>query len=160
MPYTLGEAAKHIGLSKPTVQRAIKNGKLSASRNEDGSYSIDPAELERAFPLVERTSNANGHMKQHETANSTDETGGLQVEVAVLRSKLAATEEERRQDQKKAQDTIDDLRRRLDAEAEERRKLTAILTDQRKPPEPAAPPPATLTPALKVKRGWWHRLTG
>ena len=54
MSYTLGEAAKAVGFSKPTLSRAIKNGKLSAKRLDDGSYSIDPAELER-------WKDANGH---------------------------------------------------------------------------------------------------
>src|SRR5687767_8121919 len=45
---TLGEAAKHSGLSKATVSRAIRDGKLSAQKSPDtGSYKIDPAELHR-----------------------------------------------------------------------------------------------------------------
>jgi excisionase family DNA binding protein len=57
MSYSLGEAAKELGVSKPTVQRAIKSGKLSAIRRDDGSYDIDPAELRRAFPTVTRNGN-------------------------------------------------------------------------------------------------------
>ena len=45
---TLGQASKLTGLGKFTLTRAIKSGRLSASRNEDGSYSIDPSELSRA----------------------------------------------------------------------------------------------------------------
>jgi len=50
MQLTVGLAAKEIGKAKTTVSRAIKSGKLSAKKNDDGSYSIDPAELFRAFP--------------------------------------------------------------------------------------------------------------
>ena len=32
--------------------RAIKRGALSANRTETGSYLIDPAELERVYPLA------------------------------------------------------------------------------------------------------------
>lgn len=49
---SLSQAAKLTGKSKSTINRAIKSGKLSAIRHEDGSYSIDPAELSRAFNLV------------------------------------------------------------------------------------------------------------
>jgi len=52
MPYTLGQAAKATGLSKPTLSEAIKKGKISATKNENGSFSIDPAELHRVYPLV------------------------------------------------------------------------------------------------------------
>lgn len=46
---SLSQAAKLTGKSKSTINRAIKAGKLSATRHDDGSYSIDPAELSRAF---------------------------------------------------------------------------------------------------------------
>ena len=48
---SLSQAAKLTGKSKSTINRAIKTGKLSATRHEDGSYSIDPAELARAFDV-------------------------------------------------------------------------------------------------------------
>lgn len=48
---SLSQAAKLTGKSKSTINRAIKAGKLSATRHEDGSYSIDPAELSRAFDV-------------------------------------------------------------------------------------------------------------
>ena len=48
---SLSRAAKLTGKSKSTINRAIKTGKLSATRHDDGSYSIDPAELARAFDM-------------------------------------------------------------------------------------------------------------
>lgn len=48
---SLSQAAKLTGKSKSTINRAIKTGKLSAVRHEDGSYSIDLAELARAFDV-------------------------------------------------------------------------------------------------------------
>lgn len=47
---TLSQAAKAISKSKSTLNRAIKSGRLSATRNEDGTFSIDPSELARVFP--------------------------------------------------------------------------------------------------------------
>ncbi|MBN9890564.1 helix-turn-helix domain-containing protein [Salipiger abyssi] len=131
--YTLGQAAKEAGCSKATISRAIKNGKLSASRLEDNSYQINPAELQR---WVDSNGHRNSKMKQiatqDETAETPRETSGLQVELEALR-----------QIADDRQKTIDDLRQRLDAESEERRKLTAMVTDQRQPP-----------------KGFWARLTG
>ena len=48
---SLSQAAKLTGKSKSTINRAIRTGKLSATRHEDGTYSIDPAELARAFDV-------------------------------------------------------------------------------------------------------------
>jgi hypothetical protein len=87
VPYTLGQAAKAGDVSKTTIQRAIKSGRLSASRQPDGSYMIDPAELHRAFP---RDGNADGEMKQSVTF---DATGVLRVEVEMLRERLAEKDE-------------------------------------------------------------------
>jgi excisionase family DNA binding protein len=126
MAHTLGEAAKATGVSKSTLRRAIEKGRLSANRREDGSYEIDPAELHRVFP---RPSAGTPEMARSDIAS---DTGGLRVEVEMLRERLADKDA-----------VIEDLRRRLDAEAEERRRLTALLTDQR----PAAP-----------RRGFWRRL--
>lgn len=50
MKLSLVKAAEVSGKSKSTINRAIKSGKLSAHRNDDGSYDIDPSELARAFP--------------------------------------------------------------------------------------------------------------
>lgn len=134
MGYSLGEAAKELGVSKPTVQRAIKSGRLSATRRDDGSYDIDPAELRRAFPAVTPSSTVSQGLKRDETPN---DSRVLQAEVEGLREQVALLKDER-----------DHLRRRLDAEAEERRRVTALLTDQR----PAAPQPETKSAA---RRRWW-----
>ena len=114
MAYTLGQAANAAQVSKTTIRRAIEKGRLSATRRDDGSYEIDPAELHRAFP---GHGDAAGTMARSVTANG---TGGLRVEIEMLRERLAEKD-----------DVIRDLRGRLDAEAEERRRLTALLTDQR-----------------------------
>ena len=49
MPYTLGTAAKATGYTKPTIRKAIDDGKLSATRNGKGHYQIDPTELQRVY---------------------------------------------------------------------------------------------------------------
>jgi hypothetical protein len=118
MGYTLGEAARAVGRSKTTLGRAIKSGKISASRNEGGGYDIDPAELARAYPVI-----GNGADTMERSVTPT----GPDVELAQLRG-----ERDRYRDlAEEREETIRDLRHRLDAEAEERRRLIAILTDRR-----------------------------
>ena len=45
----LSEAARESGQSKSAIWRAVKSGRLSATRTYTGDYQIDPAELHRAF---------------------------------------------------------------------------------------------------------------
>lgn len=44
------EAALELGVSSRQVQKLIKNGKLSAERNESGNYLIEKSEFYRVFP--------------------------------------------------------------------------------------------------------------
>jgi len=48
--FSLRQAAQEAGTSKSTILRAIQSGRLSATRTDDGGYSIDPAELFRVYP--------------------------------------------------------------------------------------------------------------
>lgn len=134
MHYTLGQAAKASGKSKPTISRAIQSGKLSAQRQENGSYLIDPAELVRVYPTVTDNGNETGDMERSETVT---ESKSLQAIVDVMR-------EERERERRQLQDTIDDLRDRLTQEASERReaqtRLTALLTHQPAPQSGATEP--------------------
>lgn len=71
MKHTLGTAAKATGVSKSTIYRAVKSGKLSASRNADDEYEIDPAELHRVYePVSERAKS-----DDMERGATLDETG-------------------------------------------------------------------------------------
>lgn len=79
---TLGEAAKHLGVSKPTLSKAIKTGKLSATRREDSSWAIDGAELDRYWQ-------ANQHRMRPATPQTPlSETEATDAQVADLRAKL------------------------------------------------------------------------
>ena len=57
------------GSSKTTIHRAVKSGKLSASRTEDGGWLIDPAELSPAYP---GTGNGTVPMERSVTAERPD----------------------------------------------------------------------------------------
>jgi excisionase family DNA binding protein len=46
---SLRDAAEQAGVGKSTIWRAIKSGRMSATRTEEGGYLIDPAELFRVF---------------------------------------------------------------------------------------------------------------
>ena len=52
MAFTLGTAAQATGAAKSTILRAIKAGRISASRDETGQWQIQPVELFRVFPAL------------------------------------------------------------------------------------------------------------
>lgn len=136
MKYTLGQASKETGVSKPTLSRAIKNGDLSASGGGGKSYQIDASELGR---WLEGYRQRNPKVVAGETPQETLETPEKSSGNSVLQVKLEMMEQ-RFAD---AEKTIEDLRTRLDVESEERRTLTRQIADQRQ----IAPEPQ--------RRGWW-----
>ena len=62
MAYTLGQAAKATGKSKATIAKAIASSRISATKNEDGTYDIDPAELHRLYPIKKTIPNESLHL--------------------------------------------------------------------------------------------------
>jgi predicted site-specific integrase-resolvase len=120
---SLTKAAEEVGISRSALFKAIKNGRLSATKNGKGEFIIDPAELFRVYQPVNKVNvNLYQPSQQQDMAKETAET----VEITMLKQLLKQVESER-----------DDLRRRLDDEAQERRKLTMLLTHQ--PPVETAP---------------------
>lgn len=50
MEMTLNQAAKECNRAKSTISKAIKSGKLTAVKQQNGSYLIEVSELFRVFP--------------------------------------------------------------------------------------------------------------
>lgn len=164
--FTLGEAAKAAGVSKGTISKALKSGRLSARSKENNQFQIDAAELFRVFPKK----------PLQPTENERLETPAETVETPVLRAKLEAMEA-RLADK---ESVIEDLRQRLDDANAERRdattRLTAILTDQRtradreaaeaeqrrEAAERRANEAAAIAPRIEqdAPKGFWARLMG
>ena len=95
----LGMASKLTGLSKTTLVRQIKSGKFSAVRNQDGSYSVDIAELSRVHkvtPVTPVTVSDTGSVERLATPQLLphEETDtALQVRVAVAEQSLKHLQE-------------------------------------------------------------------
>jgi hypothetical protein len=134
--YTVGTAAKATGKSKSTISRDIDKGKISAVKNDDGSYSIDPSELHRVYPPV-GTGNGLNECQSNDLQplGGSAETDGLERELQHARERLSLLQVEREREREQSLEQIEDLRTRLDRAEEERRdkdrQLTALLTDQR-----------------------------
>ena len=109
--FSLTQAAKEVGKSKPTISKAIKTGRLSATKVGTG-YEIDAAELFRVYPKATQSEPE----KETTLGNAANL---LELEVKMLREQL---ERER--------DTVEDLRKRLD-------RAERLIEDQR--PAPVTP---------------------
>lgn len=144
-PLSLGQAAKLAGVGKTTISRAIASGRLSAARNGDGGYAIDPSELARVYTieLDPKTGEPIAATRSAERDTTQAGTASLeQSERSELQSLLAVLEE--RIDGLKS--TVDAERRRADAAEADRdrwasqaEKIAALLpapasaTNEKKP---------------------------
>ncbi len=131
---TLGQAARITGKGKTTLVRAIQAGKLSATRRDDGGYSIDPSELSRVYGVTpEGVSTAHREIANHE----------LETRLALAETQLQAMK-----------DMLAEIRQSRDdwkAQAERLALVAPIAA-------PAAPSPEP-QPANQ-RRPWWRRMAG
>jgi excisionase family DNA binding protein len=51
MKLTLSEVARQAGMSKSTLSRLVKKGRITAEKQENGEFRIDPSELDRLAEL-------------------------------------------------------------------------------------------------------------
>jgi len=152
--YSLKTAAEACGRGKPAILKAIQKGRISANKNQLGEWEIDPSELHRVYPPVNKGTTHDGNgVERQETIKETLETEALRRENALLREQTEILKEERQ-----------DLRRRLDDEAADRRKsaeevrrLTLMLTYRPEPKE--EPKPAQVEPTAD-KGKLWGKLFG
>ena len=129
MSYTLGQAAKAVGMSKTSILRSIKAGRISAGRDELGQWAIEPCELHRVYPpLTDDTA----------TGNGTEERGVTGGETALAEVNTLATLAEARLSDFRSM--LDDIREQRDRWQQQAERLAALaITDQRKEPAPAQP---------------------
>ena len=130
MSYRLAEAAAVCNLNRSTVRRAIKTGKVSATKDAHGQWHIEPGELHRVYPP--------------RTEAGIDERVRAYIsEVALLRDRI--------EDLKTLTDEFRVWVRDL-TEQRDRAEARASELDKRlrayQPPAPTLPPP---------RRRWWRR---
>lgn len=114
MKLSATQAAERVGKSIPTITRAIKSGKLSASKRDGGGYDIDPSELFRVWPAISNDTNVTPKKLENETPNSNKV---LEREIELLREMLEKTEADR------------------DGWKEQANRVTALIEDQTPKPE-------------------------
>jgi hypothetical protein len=89
---TLTQAAQEVGRTRSTLFKAIKAGRLSATKDAQGHFIIDPVELHRVYVAV-NVSQGNQN-KQQDTGSDTQEIAFLRRENELLRDQIEREREE------------------------------------------------------------------
>ena len=129
---SISEAARRAGVDRSTIQRAIKAGRVSATRDSQGRRCVDAAELGRVY----------GAVPQH--AAGTPEAPQQADMVEVLQDQV----EELRQDKVRLLALLEREQGRADTltdQVEALRDQVRLLEGPRGEPE---------------RRSWWRRLVG
>ena len=147
MSLSPAEAAKHVGLTKQSVVKAIRSGRISAAKDAKGEWRIEPVELFRVWPAVNQDT---GKVAPQVDAVTHPVTPPVDGEVVAL---LKAQLDDLRADR-------DHWRKAAESERTERLALSEklMLTDQRPLSERELGAAATDAPAPANR--WWARLFG
>ena len=150
MSWSVSRAARETGLSKSTISRAIKSGRISATRQHDGSYLIEPAELFRVYP--HNAAQPPLGPRHDAVRNPLEEASATRSnEVELLKLKLAMTEEllaQERENSQRQQETVQDLRKRLDA-------ATSKVLALAQPTQPNSDASLDALRNPQKRRPWW-----
>lgn len=147
---TVSEAAEHVGVTRQTIFKKVKAGKLSATQNRRGHMQINVVELMRVFGELQSPQQvAQNRLNRAQQAAPATATGALQLELAQAKLELQLKEKELAL----AQERINELREReRKAVTDNERWFTfferqgLLLTAPKATPR-AAKPKAKTTPA-------------
>jgi hypothetical protein len=130
MPYSLVTGAAATGVNRSTILRAIGAGKISAERDAQGAWSIQPSELHRVYPPLPQLPAVTEPVQAH----------GSEADLALLRTLVD-----------EMRSTIADLRRREDdlkSDREHWRQMAETVQRLLPRPTPEDAPPMHWTKAL------------
>ncbi len=144
--YNLMSAAAAAGVNRSTVLRAIKAGRISAQRDSNNGWEIDPAEFHRVFPPLPLPAIASPQQDQQQ----------IDGQVALLRNLV----EQLRNDMEAREG--DHRRREQDLRQDRDHWRDAFQGAQRQLPAPAQPDAQVGNkPGNRLRRTWrWLRSTG
>lgn len=113
---SLSEAANAAGTAKSTIWRAIKAGRISATRTLTGTYEVDPAELFRVFPATPK----DGDLKQAAMAIAPVAMAALEAQISALKEVSSLLKEQ-----------LEDVRKDRDAWRTQAESNQRLLVDAR-----------------------------
>lgn len=109
------EAAERTGMSKAGIVKALRTGKVSGTKNDNGEWEIDPVELFRVYPPLPTGEHSRAEVGSDPVVTQVEH---LQTQLVLMREII---------DSQAA--TIRILTARLEAQD----KVTLLLTDSQHP---------------------------
>jgi len=141
MELTLAEAAKSVKRTKQALAVAIQKGRISASKDANGQWRIDAAELFRVYPSAkEDVGDARRHLDILPPSENT--------EIRELQTRISALEELRRTEHARAEE----LREERDAWRRQCEALMRALPPGKTPEQPAE----AQNNVQSKERPWWR----
>ena len=130
---SIREAVKHYQVSRPTLTKALKSGKISGTQDGQGKWSIDPSELARVYQPRLAVADAlepaqPGQPLENLTTQNTPDPGELEaLRTQLVEIELRAVKAETRADAaellaKERAERIEDLRRMLPAPDQQKKR--------------------------------------
>ena len=135
---TVRQAAQHVGVSRQTLFRHVKQGKVSATVAHDGELRIDTTELLRVYgPLQSPVESPTVSSSRLRLPQATSDSAATVAQIEVER--LKAQVESKSAILAMAQERIAELKERVEeARADNKRLLEIIERQSRLLPAPAA----------------------
>ena len=89
---TLRQAVEQFDVSRPTLTKALKKGKISGAKDAKGTWSVDPSELSRVYKPRYKEQETE-HPKEHQA--NTPDFNYLQGKVDALEAQIEDLKEQR-----------------------------------------------------------------
>jgi len=138
---TVSDAAAHVGVTRQTIFKQIKAGKLSATTNRKGHKQINVVELMRVYGELQSPEQvAQNRVNRQQQATPATATAGIQLELE--RAKMMLEKKDFELEQLRFR--VEELKERERESKDEKHKLLTIIDRQTlllaapKPPESPA----------------------
>jgi peptidoglycan hydrolase CwlO-like protein len=96
---TLRQAVEQFDVSRPTLTKSLKSGKISGEKDAKGVWSVDPSELSRVYKPRHKEQE-NEHLKEY--VGNTPDFSYLQGKVDALEAQIEDIKEQRDKAQERA----------------------------------------------------------
>jgi excisionase family DNA binding protein len=156
MVLSLAEAAQQTALNRSTILRAIKSGKISGTRDHNGAWVVEPAELFRIFPPAEAASQGvPDHAHGASSAAAAD--AELRIRLQMAEERLGELKQMISDMGRRHEHELTDLRSQRDSWQQQAERLA--ITAQARPV--SVPEHAQLKLVRRRVRWWgWSRRSG
>ena len=118
MPYSMSKAAMIAGVSKTTMHKWVKSGKVTSTKRDDGTYSIDESELSRVIQSRQQVTSTTVTSEDN-TGNPSPQSEALDLSIyrtnTINEMKYAAAFEAVSHERKLLREQVAELRQRAEA---------------------------------------------